>query len=196
MTSSSSTAVFPTAGRELLLELKRQGNHLPAYNTKLVRACFQDLNRSVQSMEQEVRAMSEGDDKPSMASRPSILFHNASIQRQKRCLLAYHKHRMELLKHHKTDDIPSSNAQEVEFATDYRNLRAAYSEEVYELDLLPPTSHMLQVRVLQDMEEVVLDSGRAVSFTKGSWLYLPRADAQEFLQSGVLELMDGEEVDF
>jgi GINS complex subunit 1 len=212
--STKSTNPFPSAGRELLLELKKQGNHLPAYNTKLVRACFHDLQQSVHSLQQEVQAVAgnngnnsndnsnDGNDKPSMASRPSILFHNASIQRHKRCLLSYHKHRMELLKHHNDDDkqggeeIPLTNPQEVEFAKDFQDLRASYATAVFDLDLVPPTSHMVQVRVLRDLQQVVLESGRSVSFTKGSWLYLPRSDVLEFLQAGVLELMDGEEVDF
>jgi GINS complex subunit 1 len=219
---SGATNPFPSAGRELLLELKRQGTHLPAYNTKLVRACFHDLQQSVHSLQQEVQAVAgntntanddananadANKDKPSMASRPSILFHNASIQRHKRCLLAYHKHRMELLKQHNGnngdgghkhphEEIPLTNATEVEFAKEFQDLRASYASAVFDLDLVPPTSHMVQVRVLRDLQEVVLESGRSVSFTKGSWLYLPRSDVLEFLQGGVLELMDGEEVDF
>lgn len=185
---------FPTAGRELLVELKRQGNHLPAYNAKLVRECFNDLRREVQVFTEQGQASEEADgEKTSWSSRPSILFHNSNVQRHKRCLLAYHKHRMELLKQ---PGQVSTNGHELAFAKEYQDLRELYSEHVFDLDLVPPTSHMVQVRVLQDMSQVVLESGRAVSFTKGSWLYLPRSDVLEFLQAGVLELMDGEEVDF
>jgi GINS complex subunit 1 len=211
---SGDAPIFPSAGRELLLELKRAntngGGYLPPYNTKLTRACFQDLKDSVQSVQEIIQAQSGGggdddentnNNKPSMSVRPSILFHHASIQRHKRCLLAYHKHRMDQLKHidlqHQNTSTALTNAAEAEFAQDYQDLRASYAEALdIELDLLPPTSHMLQVRVLQDVGQVVLDSGRSATFTKGSSLNLPRADALEFLQSGVLELMDGEEVDF
>jgi GINS complex subunit 1 len=204
-----------------LLELKRSSNgnkatHLPSYNVKLVRACFQDLHRSVQLLQEEVTAIDtstnkENDDdddgdtankKPSMSSRPSILFHNASIQRHKRCLLAYHANRMEWLKsaassmNNNNMDSSSTNAPESEFTKDYQDLRSAYAAAVFELNVLPPTSHMVQVRVLEELGEVVLESGSSVTFSKGSWLYLPRADVLEFLQAGSLELMDGEEVDF
>jgi GINS complex subunit 1 len=219
--STSTPSTFSSAGRELLLELKRSSNgnkatHLPSYNVKLVRACFQDLHRSVQLLGEEVTAIdtantnkeNDNDDgdtanskKPSMSSRPSILFHNASIQRHKRCLLAYHANRMEWLKNsasmnNNNTDSSTTNAPETEFTKDYQDLRSAYAAAVFELNILPPTSHMVQVRVLQELGEVVLESGSSVTFSKGSWLYLPRSDVLEFLQAGSLELMDGEEVDF
>ena len=224
--STMKAQALPTAGRDLLLELHRNKDRLPPYNTKLVRACFQDLQDSVQELQHQVRAASSsvagsggggdehqqpqyqqqeggGGKKPSMSTRPSILHQNERIQRQKRYLLAYHRHRMELLKEQHPGAGTSTgggggaaNAQEVEFQNDYRELRALYAEQVFELDAVPPTSHMVQVRVLRDMQQVVLESGRAVTFTKGSWLYLPRADVLEFLRDGTLELKEGEEVDF
>ena len=228
--STMKAQALPTAGRDLLLELHRNKDRLPPYNTKLVRACFQDLQDSVQELQHQVRAASSsvagsgggggeqqqpqyqqeeeegGGKKPSMSTRPSILHQNERIQRQKRYLLAYHRHRMELLKEQQHPGAGgtstggggggAANAQEVEFQNDYRELRALYAEQVFELDAVPPTSHMVQVRVLRDMQQVVLESGRAVTFTKGSWLYLPRADVLEFLRDGTLELKEGEEVDF
>eukprot|EP00980_Cylindrotheca_fusiformis_P031138 scaffold25869_cov142-Cylindrotheca_fusiformis.AAC.1 len=76
------------------------------------------------------------------------------------------------------DEISFQNAHEAEFATDYHELREAYSQVVgIELGRLPPTSHMVQVRVLSShLGQVVLESGRTVSFVKGSTLYLPRSD--------------------
>jgi hypothetical protein len=263
--SSSTKATFSSAGRELLLELKRNqgrqrqsgacgtgnstaGGHgyLPAYNTKLVRQCFHDLMGSVQALQEEVQAVAMMDNnnhttntnnptkenkdnadasskaepsKPNMSSRPSILFHNASIQRHKRCLLAYHKHRLDYLKdssshssaaaaaaiHSDADGNgstttttgSSSNAAEVEFQRDYAQLRDNYAAAMaIDLNVLPPTSHMVQVRVLQHLGDVVVESGRSLTMTKGSWLYVARSDVLEFLQDGSMELMDGEEVDF
>jgi GINS complex subunit 1 len=223
MTSSNSS--FPSSGRELLLELKRSNTNetsgtLAPYNVKLVRTCFQDLTRSFQSLREEMQATNknnsnesndnednedneekeEEDDsnKPSMNARPSILLHNASIQRQKRCLLAYHKHRMDRIQESAgtLSNMTFNNAHEEEFASDYQELRESYASAVFELGLLPPTSHMVQVRVLEHLGQVVLESGRSVTLAKGSSLYLPRSDVLEFLQAGSLELCDGEEVDF
>jgi hypothetical protein len=91
----------------------------------------------------------------------------------------------------------STNAQEVDFAYQYSSLREQYSNSVFELDLLPPTSHMVQVRVLHNIGQVVLpDSGRSISMNKGSCLFLDRADVTDFLRQGLVQLYDGEEVDF
>ena len=91
----------------------------------------------------------------------------------------------------------STNAQEVNFARDYAKLREAYSSNVFELDVLPPTSHMVQVRVIREAGQVVLpDSGRVVAMSKGACLFLDRADAKDFLKQGIVQLYDGEEVDF
>jgi GINS complex subunit 1 len=221
---TSSTSSFPSSGRELLLELKRSNTNessgaLAPYNVKLVRTCFQDLTRSFQSLREEMQATNNNNEskdneeendgqeekekeddsnKPTMNARPSILLHNASIQRQKRCLLAYHKHRMDRIQESAgtLSNMTFNNAHEEEFATDYQELRESYTAAVFELGLLPPTSHMVQVRVLEHLGQVVLESGRSVTLAKGSSLYLPRSDVLEFLQAGSLELCDGEEVDF
>jgi hypothetical protein len=85
----------------------------------------------------------------------------------------------------------------VAFAEEYAALRSSYADDVFPLNMLPPTSHMLQVRVLKDIGQVILpDSGRSVTMTKGACLFLDRADVEEFLQQGVVQVYDGEEVDF
>uniref|UniRef100_A0A7S4AWX4 DNA replication complex GINS protein PSF1 C-terminal domain-containing protein n=1 Tax=Pseudo-nitzschia australis TaxID=44445 RepID=A0A7S4AWX4_9STRA len=239
-TRNSHAPLLPTSGRELLLDLKRStaqhgggarrreistppSTTLPAYNHKLVQACFRDLHATAQELDLQAQVHgSSGSAKPSMSARPSILLHNKTIQRQKQCLLAYHHHRMEIVKdierakmaaneshvgnsstntctngNANTNAPISTNAQEVAFARDYASLRNAYSNQVFELDLLPPTSHMVQVRVRKTIGQVVLpDSGRVVALTHGACLFLDRADAKDFLRQGIVQLYDGEEVDF
>jgi len=222
--TGNSIPLVPNSGRELLLDLKRstarnalgggaQQTTLPAYNHKLVQACFRDLLGTAQELELKARIYggnSSTSSKPSMSARPSILLHNTAIQRHKRCLLAYHHHRMEIIKEIQRAKIAendvytssnkapiSTNAQEVNFARDYAKLREAYSSNVFELDVLPPTSHMVQVRVIREAGQVVLpDSGRVVAMSKGACLFLDRADAKDFLKQGIVQLYDGEEVDF
>lgn len=240
--SIKSVPLVPNSGRELLLDLKRSsarnalgagGNRnepttLPAYNHKLVQACFRDLHGTARELELKARVYSNSSNssnskensgksssttsKPSMSARPSILLHNTAIQRHKRCLLAYHHHRMEIIKDIQrakavandtssetfaSTKSMSTNASEVAFAADYATLREAYSTKVFELDLLPPIGHMVQVRVMREAGQVVLpDSGRVVAMTRGACLFLDRADAKDFLKQGIVRLYDGEEVDF
>ena len=64
----------------------------------------------------------------------------------------------------------------------------------------PPSSstggNNIQVRCLIDQGPVVLDSGRSITLTKGSVLYLPKSDVMEWLNNGTLQVLEGEEVDF
>ena len=233
---------------------------LPTYNNKLVQSCLQDLHGTIRELELKVQLNKENNDdnnndndkdddddkekdaggnsknknksknKPGMSDRPSILLHDKTIRRHKQCLLAYHHHRMEIMKQIQrtkmaanttttsTDNSNnnataamddnncgggdgsnssiSTNAQEVEFARNYLALRQQYSRRVFELDVLPPMAHMVQVRVLYDLGQVVLpDSGRAVSMTKGSCLFVDRSDVVDFLRQGFVQLYntDGEE---
>lgn len=243
MASPSMQTSSSSAGRTLLLELKRHqgmaGNSsssnsssssnrttnataLPAppppYNLKLVRQCLDELQSSFERLSQEVQTMTPNE-KPSMAARPSMLWHHACIQRQKRCLLAYHIHRVQQLTHmaasHPTmttnTESWSSNGPELEFLQAYQTLRQSYVDTVLPDSIMssgsgmmiphatPPSSSMansLQVRCLQTLGQVVLESGRSVTLTKGSVLYLPRQDVIEFLQDGTMQLLEGEEVDF
>jgi hypothetical protein len=219
----------------------------PPYHLKLVRQCLEDLQDSFRQLSDQVAASTStststsSDDsatnnnnnnntnKPSMASRPSMLYHHACIQRHKRCLLTYHKHRLAGFQTavqqqqqqqqqasnsnegstQSSSQQWSTNAAELDFVQAYQELRQQYVAAVlpdyfsapasFRADTPPPASSLanaVQVRCAKSLGQVVLDSGRSVTLTKGSILYLPRADVLEFLQDGTLALLEGEEVDF
>jgi hypothetical protein len=241
-----SKPLLSSSGRELLLDLKRStrgqlggrgtsssggsGNSavvptLPTYNNKLVQQCLQDLIAAHEDLRCKIAPYDGHTNKPPFPARPAILLQNDCIHRYKRCLLAYHYQRMQIMqdivRSRPTNDIVtaataasgdddnnnntvsgggttiSTNAQEVAFAEDYAALREHYAQQVYELNRLPPTSPMLQVRVLKDVGQVVLpDSGRSVTMTRGACLFLDRADVVDFLQQGIVQVYDGEEIDF
>lgn len=114
---------YGSFGRELLLELKRTDpksstssssgsndgiNSIPPYNDRLVSSTLQDLKLHVQALNEQVEAASasaasignnnsqqQTNRKASMEVRPSLLLQEAAIQRNKRCLLAYHFIRMQ-----------------------------------------------------------------------------------------------------
>ena len=249
-TSAQQRPLLPSSGRELLLDLKRSTQRgrlgsgasgssssasqipiLPTYNNKLVSQCVQDIQQTHEELRYKIAPYSDGN-KPPFPARPAILLQNDCIHRLKRCLLAYHYQRMQIMQdiirlkpqntitaNNDNDDIPmtteetasttttattttsttniSTNVHEVAFATDYAALREQYKQQVFELNMLPPTSPMLQVRVLKNVGQVILpDSGRSITMTKGSCLYLERADVIDFLQQGIVQIYDGEEIDF
>ena len=90
-------------GRELLLDLKRS-DWLPAYNEDAVRATLQEINAHTEELTILVRATSanrtatssektqqqqQQQQGPAIEDRPSLILHDTSIRRNKRCLLAY-----------------------------------------------------------------------------------------------------------
>jgi len=57
--------------------------------------------------------------------------------------------------------------------------------------------YLFCICVVQNIGQVVLpDSGRSITMTKGACLFLDRADCTDFLRQGLVQLYDGEEVDF
>ena len=244
-TATSQRPLLPTAGRELLLDLKRSvaahsgptassssstnksvSTTLPTYNTKLVQACMQSMQNEVQELNLVVEAVSRSEDSQEsyrMPARPVVLLHHESVKRHKRCLLAYHYQRMELLKeivrrHKENDNLAmdtdntdddaattpkapvSQNQHEVQFGKTYQGLRSNYAATVgIELDLPMPVSNMVMIRVTENnLGQVILpNSGRQVLLQHGATLFLERADAMDLLQQGVAQLCSKtEEVDF
>jgi hypothetical protein len=110
---------YGTYGRDLLFELKRTetggsggGTNcttttIPPYNDTLVDNAIEELKLHVIALNEQVQAVTKSSSstgegtttttngKPSMEVRPSLMLHEASIQRNKRCLLAYHHTRIQ-----------------------------------------------------------------------------------------------------
>jgi GINS complex subunit 1 len=240
--TTSQRPLLPASGRELLLDLKRSlaahsgtssnksstSTTLPTYNTKLVQACLQSLQNEVQELNLKLAALDRSQDDEEnkeesegpifhMSARPVILLHSESIERHKRCLLAYHYQRMELLKEivrrHKgnrnenmdvVESTPkttpvSQNQHEVQFAKNYQELRSNYAATVgIDLDLPMPVSNMVMIKCTDNLGQVILpNSGRQVFLQQGATLFLDRADAMDLLHQGAAQLVSKtEEVDF
>ena len=94
-------------GVDLLRELKRS-DWLPSYNEDSVRATIQEINLHTAELQDIVRANNRvGNDTSTSGGgsapvpiemRPVMLLHEVSIKRNKRCLLAYHAHRIDKLR--------------------------------------------------------------------------------------------------
>jgi GINS complex subunit 1 len=198
-------------GRELLLELKRTSDpganapSLPPYNDVLVANALQDLSLHVQALQDQAEANS-GSSKPSMEVRPSILLQNAAIQRNKRCLLAYHKVRLDRIKedvYWKSSTSPNLSPAEQDFLDAYTCLVQGYTQAIgLEADALransipPQPNDRVQVRVVNDSGfegPIVLESGSTVVLSKGSTHYLLWSDVEEYIRAGSLVIVGGEE---
>ena len=214
-------------GHELILELKRSQDPsrggggtnssmsvLPAYNDRLVQQCLQDLSLHLTALQDQVEANGGQDKLPSNVV-PSILLQKHAIARNKRCLLAYHQHRVSALtkaywedcsSSSKEDDwttVPNLSPAEQEFGAAYERLVQTYvTESGWSDDLRasrypPQPVDKIPVRVVHvngdDNGPIVLESGRVLEWTLGAVHHLLVTDAEPFLRNGTLERLSTEE---
>ena len=139
---------------------------------------------------------------------PSLAIHQTTLMRNKRCLLAYHQHRMNFLKDlfwsvggalppllsnpqiranlapHEVDFLREYNAMVVDFRADFSG----------ELDITsgllnPPKGIHVLVRVVRDCGMIETELG-AIDFQKGQRFMVRRSDIEHLLVQGYLEEID------
>lgn len=175
---------FGNYGRDLLLELKRTdisavsgnddtANSLPPYNDGLVAGSLQDLKLHVQALNEQVEAASRSRErKPSMEIRPSLMLQEAAIQRNKRCLLAYHFVRLQRMQQRHywqasviennltepgaSDSMSSStknlNPAETEFLAEYEEIMSRYVSAA-----IPPSLGIVDLRTHAVIPPLTID---------------------------------------
>lgn len=133
---------------------------------------------------------------------PLIGFRHASLQRNKRCLLAYLYNRLQHIKEIRwqfgsaiPDDIKQLLCEpEVQFFNAYSKNLASYMMAIGENSGIDLTSHMkppkslyIEVRCLTNYGRFELESGEVILFKKSSQHYLPRAECESLIRQGVLQ---------
>ncbi|KAJ3156675.1 DNA replication protein psf1 [Geranomyces michiganensis] len=125
--------------------------------------------------------------------------HRLSLERSKRCLLAYGRHRVDRLVETVWDLTAAAgmppearralSVQEAEFVAAYAALVSEYRGAFLDVDvgaaLVPPGDLFVEVRVLKDCGEVQTESG-AVRLVKNSQHYLRRTDVEPYITAGYL----------
>ncbi|KAJ3020914.1 DNA replication protein psf1 [Thoreauomyces humboldtii] len=132
------------------------------------------------------------------------LMHRSSLQRSKRCLLAYSRHRIDRIVDTLWDlgggsgssaaALPADMKRnlsplETDFIAGYTALVSDYRGRFLDVDLgaalVPPRDLFAEVRVLKDCGEVQTENG-AVRLVKNSQHYLRRTDIEPFITAGYL----------
>jgi len=175
-------------GKDLLLDLKRS-DWLPAYNDENVKAVHSEIKIHFNELNDQAKAAAQvtadrnkrsssnsndDDGKKStslpMESRPAIVLHETAIRRNKRCLLAYHKYRLDKLKSLCWDTSASLpghirsllSEAEMDFYTEYDQLVARYNSSLGAINLnslmQPPEEDLIEVHYLQNCQYLPLDS--------------------------------------
>ena len=191
---ADSTRQFGDLATQLVLESRRStaSDTLLKYNGELVR-----------SIVREQRELDKLADTPDLT--PELLVYQTAILRNKRCLLAYHKHRLDRLRDMywsvggalphllSNADIRSKlSPHEVDFLREYSgsvmDYRAGFSNE---LDITasithPPKDLHVLVRVVRDCGVIQTELG-SIDFQKGQRFMVRRADIEHLIVQGYLE---------
>lgn len=189
------TRQFGDLATQLVLESRRSTltDNLLKYNDGLVRSIIRE--------QRDLEKLTEGAE----AVTPAILIYQTAILRNKRCLLAYHKHRMDRLRDMywsaggalphilSNQDIRSKlSPHEVDFLRQYStsvmDYRAGFSNE---LDITasvthPPRDLHVLVRVVRDCGVIQTELG-SIDFQKGQRFMVRRADIEHLIVQGYLE---------
>jgi GINS complex subunit 1 len=206
-------------GVDLLRELKRS-DWLPSYNEDGVRATLQEINLHTEELQNIVRANNRvgGNDTSSSTAgggapvpiemRPVMLLHEVSIKRNKRCLLAYHAHRIDKLRALRWETAGSLSTPmkfvlseaEIDFFHEYDKLASRHAIGSmgggldWNADQNPPEENFIQVRVVQSgLGKIETELCGVVDLEVGSMHYLPRSDVEHLVRQGALVQLGGEE---
>jgi len=184
---------------QLLTESRRstQSDTLFKYNDPLVRSII----REQRDLEKDISSLLV-DGRPPL---PTLLIIQTAINRNKRCLLAYHSHRIDRLRDMywavggalphllSSPDIRSRlSPHEVDYLRQYNSSVMEFrSEFSHDLDITasitkPPKDLNVLVRVVRDCGVIQTELG-SIDFQKGQRFMLRRADIEHLIVQGFLE---------
>lgn len=185
---------------QLVIESRRstQTDTLLKYNDSMVRSIIReqrDLEKAIATLD-----LRDGRSPP-----PPLLIIQTTINRNKRCLLAYHSHRVDRLRDMywavggalphilSNQDIRSKlSPHEVDYLRQYNSSIMEFrSEFSHELDITasitnPPKDLHVLVRVIRDCGVIQTELG-SIDFQKGQRFMVRRADIEHLIVQGYLE---------
>ena len=194
---------FCDLATQLVTESRRStaSDTLFKYNDPLVR----QIIREQRQLDAFIQSMVEDGPETFTGEKPALLIYQTAILRNKRCLLAYHNHRIERLKDMywavggalphllSSADIRSKlSPLEVDFLKRYNSqvmdFRSEFSDE---LDIMagitePPKDLNVLVKVIRDCGVIRTELG-SIDFRKGQRFMVRRADIEHLIIQGYLE---------
>ena len=187
--------MFGEKALELVKELKRSGDgSLPPYNEDCVRQVLDEMKALFEQNQKDVSATVAGEG----GRIAGVQLRHASLERNKRCLLAYVYNRIEKIRDMRwdfgsvlPDDVKNNlNEHELSWFGRYNRSLAKYMRSVgidLTQDSKPPKSLYIEVRCLVDYGEFETEDGNVVLLKKNSQHLLHRADCEHLIRQGILE---------
>ncbi|KAI6689967.1 hypothetical protein NL676_026795 [Syzygium grande] len=125
------------------------------------------------------------------------LIHHLSLTRNKRCLMAYMYNRADVIRSLRwklgrvlpNELVTKLSNSEKEYFKGYSAALDAYMNEMnldLTVDMVPPKDPYIQVRVLDDIGEVLL-TDRSANLARYSMHFLKRTDAEQYICQGLME---------
>lgn len=209
---SADTRQYGDLATQLVTESRRSTltDTLLKYNDPLVRSIVREQRQLEQLLEAALEAQpddalsADAEDAAMPTVSAPLLIYQTAINRNKRCLLAYHQHRLDFLRAaywaaggalpHVLSAVTRAklSPHEVEFLRGYNasvmDLRADYAAE---LDITasvekPPKDLHVLVRVVKDCGVIQTELG-AIDFKRGQRFMVRRADVEHLIVQGYLE---------
>ncbi|KAG8936689.1 DNA replication protein psf1 [Tulasnella sp. 419] len=198
--------MFGDQALQLMTEARRSTatNALQKYNDEVVRSVQREI-RMLQDDLEAVMARNSSVLTPSQAVLCVSTFYHIAIRRNKRCLLAYHQHRIDQLKHLywsygcalppilNDPELRSLLApQEIDFLKEYNEAVMDYRSDFIDVVdvagsiMTPPKDLDVVVEVLKECGTIYTESG-TFDFKKGQRYCLRRANIEHLIVQGYLQ---------
>ncbi|EAL62807.1 GINS complex subunit 1 [Dictyostelium discoideum AX4] len=188
--------MFTKTAIELIKEL-RGTDSIPHYNDTSIKATIDEMIALYEDLIKTITEHKEQKKEPFYLQH-AITFHN-SINRDKRCILAYLNERLNRIKEYRwssgqsllPDQLKERLSQnEIQFFSEYDKILTEYNSKVgldLTIDPQPPKELYIEVRVIKELGEVVLNSGCTVNLNLNTTHFLKRSDITNLVKNGSLE---------
>ncbi|KAF5283724.1 hypothetical protein FQA39_LY17221 [Lamprigera yunnana] len=186
----------------LIKELDRNAGALPPYNNELVSEIKKEICQLCQQIHDDSMATDDSIDGESVNYFTTMRVRHAGVQRNIRCLLAYHYNRVRCLRTMRWEfgsilppDIKANlNPIEADWFSKYSSILAKYMRSIGEdgglnlaVDLNPPKALHIEVKCLTDYGQYELSDGTVILLKENSRHFLPRVECEDLIRQGVFQ---------
>ncbi|KAJ6638997.1 DNA replication complex GINS protein PSF1 [Pseudolycoriella hygida] len=191
--------MFGEQAFELIKELERNSENLPPFNDEIVRGVLDEINAIFEENRKDANTVNETGDRSLI---PLLMYRDASLYRNKRCVLAYLYNRLKRIKEMRwqfgvaiPNEIKSNLCEpEIQWFNAYTQNLGTYMRSIGDdigLNLTdnvgPPKSLYVEVRCVTDYGKYELENGDVILLRENSQHYLPRVECEPLIRQGILE---------
>ncbi|KAK5645273.1 hypothetical protein RI129_006573 [Pyrocoelia pectoralis] len=187
----------------LIRELDRNRGSLPPYNNEILGEVEKEICHLIQQNEaDDFEAHEDSRVGEAVDYTATIRTRHAIIQRNLRCLLAYHYNRLRCLRTMRWEfgsilppDIKANlSHSETNWFSKYSSMLATYMRSIGDdggvnltIDLNPPKALYIEVKCLVDYGQYELSDGSLVLLKESNRYFLPRAECEDLIRQGVFQ---------